>query len=76
LSPVIRSDEFIYLAASRPLLDVVTHTILDGQRNRGLWGQLPVYLFRGFIREILNTAVDKEGQRLPPRIPLIAMNCH
>ena len=65
-----RSDEFIYLAASRPLLDVVTHTILDGQRNRGLWGQLPVYLFRGFIREILNTAVDKEGQRLPPRIPI------
>jgi len=65
-----RSDEFIYLAASRPLLDVVTHTILDGQRNRGLWGQLPVYLFRGFIREILNTAVDKEGQRLPPRVPI------
>ncbi|HEX7297329.1 MAG TPA: PD-(D/E)XK nuclease family protein [Pyrinomonadaceae bacterium] len=65
-----RSNEFIYLAASRPLLDLVTQSILDGQKNRGLWGQLPVYLFRGFIREILTAAVDKEGQRLPPRIPI------
>jgi ATP-dependent helicase/DNAse subunit B len=65
-----RSDEFLYLAASRPLLELVTQQILDGQTNRGLWGELPVYLFRGFVRRILTTALDADGQRLPPRIPI------
>jgi ATP-dependent helicase/DNAse subunit B len=65
-----RSDEFLYLAASRPLLELVTQQILDGQKNRGVWGELPVYLFRGFVRRILTTAVDADGQRLPPRIPI------
>jgi len=65
-----RSDEFLYLAASRPLLELVTERILDGQTNRGLWGELPVYLFRGFVRRILTTALDADGQRLPPRIPI------
>ncbi|HEY8224825.1 MAG TPA: PD-(D/E)XK nuclease family protein [Pyrinomonadaceae bacterium] len=65
-----RSDEFLYLAASRPLLELVTQSILDGLKNRGVWGQLPVYLFRGFVREVLNTAIDAEGQRLTPRIPI------
>ena len=65
-----RSDEFLYLAASRPLLELVTQQILDGQKNRGVWGELPVYLFRGFVRRILTTAVDADGRRLPPRIPI------
>ena len=65
-----RSEEFLYLAASRPLLELVTQRILDGQKNRGVWGQLPVYLFRGFVRNILNTAVDANAQRLPPGIPI------
>ncbi|HSE30955.1 MAG TPA: PD-(D/E)XK nuclease family protein [Pyrinomonadaceae bacterium] len=65
-----RSDEFLYLAASRPLLELVTQQTLDGQKNRGVWGELPVYLFRGFVRRILTTSVDAEGQRLPPRIPI------
>ena len=65
-----QSDAFIYLAASYPLLEVVTQNILDGNRNRGVWGELPVYLFRGLVRRVLYTAVDVEGQRLPPRIPI------
>ncbi len=65
-----RSDEFLYLAASRPLLELVTQRILDGQTNHGVWGELPVYLFRGFVRRILTTAIDADGQRLPPRIPI------
>ena len=44
-----QSHKFLYLAASQPLLEVVTDGILDGTRNRGVWGELPVYLFRGFV---------------------------
>jgi len=66
-----KSDTFLYLAASHPLLELVTEQILDGAKNRGLWGELPVYLFRGFVRRILSTAVDGQtGQRLAPRIPI------
>ncbi len=65
-----RSDNFLYLAASHPLLELVTGQILDGNRNRGVWGELPVYLFRGFVRRVLTTAMDEAGQNLPPRIPI------
>ena len=65
-----RSDAFIYLAASYPLLENVTQQILDGDRNRGVWGELPVYLFRGFVRRLLYSAVDDKGNGLPPRIPI------
>lgn len=65
-----QSDAFIYLAASYPLLEQVTQSILDGNRNRGVWGDLPVYLFRGLVRRVLYTAVDEDGQGLPPRIPI------
>jgi ATP-dependent helicase/DNAse subunit B len=66
-----KSDTFLYLAASHPLLELVTERILDGTRNRGLWGELPVYLFRGFVRQVLSKAVDEQtGDRLPPRIPI------
>ncbi|HKV36817.1 MAG TPA: PD-(D/E)XK nuclease family protein [Pyrinomonadaceae bacterium] len=65
-----QSDAFIYLAASYPLLEVVTQQILDGSRNRGVWGELPVHLFRGFVRRILYSAVDDSGNGLPPRIPI------
>jgi len=63
-----QSDSFIYLAASQPLLELVTQGVLDGATNRGLWGELPVYLFRGFIRRILSTAATLEGQHLTPKI--------
>ncbi|HEY3580556.1 MAG TPA: PD-(D/E)XK nuclease family protein [Pyrinomonadaceae bacterium] len=65
-----QSDAFLYLAASYPLLESVTQQILDGNRNRGVWGELPVHLFRGFVRRILYSAVDDNGNNLPPRIPI------
>ena len=66
-----KSDSFLYLAASHPLLEIVTEQILDGAKNPGLWGELPVYLFRGFVRHILATVIDQEsGARLAPRIPI------
>src|SRR5258706_1256983 len=65
-----QSDSFLYLAASHPLLEIVTQGILDGVDNRGLWGELPVYLFRGFVRRVLSTAVDDSGHPLAPRVPI------
>ncbi|HEU5131971.1 MAG TPA: hypothetical protein VFT26_07715, partial [Pyrinomonadaceae bacterium] len=65
-----QSDAFIYLAASYPLLERVTQQLLDGQRTRGVWGELPVYLFRGLVRRVLYSAVDEDGHNLPPRIPI------
>ncbi len=65
-----QSDAFVYLAASYPLLERVTQQLLDGQRTRGVWGELPVYLFRGLVRRVLYSAVDEDGHNLPPRIPI------
>ncbi|HLN99006.1 MAG TPA: PD-(D/E)XK nuclease family protein, partial [Pyrinomonadaceae bacterium] len=65
-----RSDSFLYLAASHPLLETVTQGVLDGVQNRGVWGELPVYLFRGLVRRLLATAVDDEGHLLAPRMPI------
>lgn len=66
-----KSDTFLYLAASHPLLELVTEEILDGAKNRGVWGELPVYLFRGFVRRLISTAVDSQtGNRLLPRLPI------
>jgi len=58
------TGSFLYLTASHPLLEIVTQGILDGGKNRGLWGELPVYLFRGFVRRLISTAVDEEGRSL------------
>lgn len=66
-----KSDTFLYLAASHPLLELVTEQILDGAQNAGLWGELPVYLFRGFVRKIVSTAIDESsGTHLAPRIAI------
>ena len=70
LTAASRPHAFVYLAASHPLLELVTQGILDGVDNRGLWGELPVYLFRGFVRKILTSAVDEAGQTLAPRLPI------
>jgi ATP-dependent helicase/DNAse subunit B len=48
-----RSENLLYLAASHPLLDLVTDKLLDGRQATGVWGEFPVYLFRGFIRRVL-----------------------
>ena len=64
-----QAHSFLYITASHPLLQLTTSKILDGEQNRGLWGNLPVYLFRGFVSRILDTAVDVETNRpLGPRI--------
>lgn len=65
-----KSERFLYLAASHPLLELVTAGILDGKQNKGLWNELPVYLFRGFVRRLLTSAVDQTGQNLTPRLPI------
>ena len=62
---------FLYITASRPLLDVVTTGLLDGERNRGIWVTLPVFLFRGLVRHLLATALDEQtGLPISPRIPI------
>jgi ATP-dependent helicase/DNAse subunit B len=65
-----QANRFLYLAASYPLLELVTQGVLDGAKNRGVWGELPVYLFRGFVRRLLASAVNEKGQTLPPRVPI------
>src|SRR5712664_4582181 len=51
-----RVDSFLYLAASRPLLDRVLSSILVGAENSGTWGTASVFLFRGFVRRIISKA--------------------
>jgi ATP-dependent helicase/DNAse subunit B len=65
------AGSFLYLAASQPLLELVTQGVLNGQTNRGQWGELPVYLFRGFVRHLLAATVDAETKSpLSPRLPI------
>lgn len=64
------AHRFLYLAASHPLLELVTQGVLDGAKIRGVWNELPVYLFRGFVRRILSSAVNDAGQPLAPRLPI------
>ncbi len=65
-----QAHSFLYLAASHPLLEIVTQDVLDGADKRGVWGELPVYLFRGFVRRLLTTAVNEHSQKLSPRVPI------
>ncbi|HEX6046004.1 MAG TPA: PD-(D/E)XK nuclease family protein [Pyrinomonadaceae bacterium] len=65
-----QTPKFIYLCASHPLLEVVTQRILDTSKRSGVWGELPVYLFRGLAQRFISTAVDNVGRPLPPRIPI------
>ncbi|HEY3104241.1 MAG TPA: PD-(D/E)XK nuclease family protein, partial [Pyrinomonadaceae bacterium] len=51
------SDRLLYIAASHPLLDLATQKILDGKNANGVWGEFPFYLFRGFVRRVLSSAV-------------------
>ena len=57
-----QADRLLYLAASHPLLDLVTGKLLDGRNARGVWGEFPVYLFRGFVRRILSEAIVSEAR--------------
>ena len=51
------TDRLLYIAASHPLLDLATQTVLDGKNAQGVWGEFPFYLFRGFVRRVLSGAV-------------------
>ena len=53
-------DRLLYITASHPLLDLVTDRLLDGKTTRGVWGEFPLYLFRGFVRRILSEAIVSE----------------
>ena len=66
-----QADSFLYLTASYPLLQLVTDGVLERSANRGLWGDLPVYLFRGFVRRMVRTAIDAENaEPLATKIPI------
>ena len=62
-----QTGEFLYIAASHPLLDLVAERLLDGKDSRGVWGEFPVYLFRGFVRRILSSAVVSEARPREPQ---------
>ena len=70
-----QSDRLLYIAASHPLLDLVTEKLLDGSETHGVWGDFPVYLFRGFVRRVLANAVVSEvrpsGRPTQPIEPLL-----
>jgi len=57
-----QTDRLLYIAASHPLLDLVTDKLLDGKNAQGVWGEFPVYLFRGFVRRILSEARPRGPQ--------------
>jgi ATP-dependent helicase/DNAse subunit B len=57
-----RTNRLLYLVASQPLLDVVTEKLLDGQTTNGVWGEFPVYLFRGFVRRVLAAGDASEAR--------------
>jgi hypothetical protein len=61
-----QAEHLLYVAASHPLLDLVTDRLLDGKQRHGVWGEFPVYLFRGLVRRILSGAIVSEaGPRGP-----------
>jgi ATP-dependent helicase/DNAse subunit B len=66
-----QAERLLYIAASHPLLDLVTDKLLDGKQAPGIWGEFPVYLFRGLVRRILSGAIDGEtGKPLVPRVAI------
>ncbi|HEX5703925.1 MAG TPA: PD-(D/E)XK nuclease family protein [Pyrinomonadaceae bacterium] len=54
------TDRLLYIAASHPLLDLATQTVLDGKNVHGVWDEFPFYLFRGFVRRVLSSAIVSE----------------
>lgn len=57
-----QSDRLLYIAASHPLLDLVTGRLLDGKTTSGVWGEFPFYLFRGFVGRVLSSALLSEAR--------------
>jgi ATP-dependent helicase/DNAse subunit B len=66
-----QAGRLLYIAASHPLLDLVTEKLLDGKQNQGVWGEFPVYLFRGLVRRVLSGAIESEAAKsLAPRVAI------
>ncbi|HSP63598.1 MAG TPA: PD-(D/E)XK nuclease family protein, partial [Pyrinomonadaceae bacterium] len=61
------ADRLLYIAASHPLLDLVTEKLLDGKQAQGVWGEFPVYLFRGLVRRVLSSAIVSEARPRGPQ---------
>ncbi|HEX7721737.1 MAG TPA: PD-(D/E)XK nuclease family protein, partial [Pyrinomonadaceae bacterium] len=72
-----QADRLLYIAASHPLLDLVTEKLLDGKVVPGVWGEFPIYLFRGFIRRLLSEAIVSEarpsGRATPKATPSLTV---
>ncbi|MDX6303087.1 MAG: ATP-dependent helicase/nuclease subunit [Blastocatellia bacterium] len=62
-----QAERLLYIAASHPLLDLVTDKLLDGKQGHGVWGEFPVYLFRGLVRRILSGAIVSEARPRGPQ---------
>ncbi len=62
-----QAERLLYIAASHPLLDLVTDRLLDGKQARGVWGEFPIYLFRGLVRRILSGAIVSEARPRGPQ---------
>src|SRR5947207_2651586 len=61
----------LYIAASHPLLGLVTEKLLDGKQAQGVWGEFPVYLFRGLVRRVLSGAIESDAAKsLAPRVAI------
>ena len=77
------THRLLYIAASHPLLDLVTEKLLDRESSHGVWGEFPVYLFRGLVRRIVSEArprgpqpgspagVVRSGRAAQPTEPLL-----
>src|SRR5260370_26627419 len=62
-----QAGRLLYIAASHPLLDLVTEKLLDGKQAQGVWGECPVYLFCGFVRRVLSSAIVSEARPRGPQ---------
>lgn len=61
-------DQLVYIAASRPLLELITKWVLNTGVVSGVWGTFPFFLFRGFVSYVLGTAVfDGPNEPVPQR---------
>src|SRR6266478_782744 len=72
-----QAGRLLYIAASHPLLDLVTEKLLDGKQAQGVWGEFPVYLFRGLVRRVLSGAIGSEarpsGRATHPNLPSLTV---
>lgn len=70
-APAVDGPGFLYLSASRPLLDLVSSSLLDAADDKSIWGTLPVHLFNGFVSRVISSAIDlKTGKPLTTRLPI------